>query len=183
MEPIPDFSDRRSFPGTLDNDFDIILRRVEDVEKIPSLLFAGLLFLVAVPPTFGHWGWAVGLWVFFLIDWALLSLLPRFGYSFGPAKPSTLILAVMRMVFAFLPFPIAVGLQGLGTLLVIYGFWIEPHYLKVTRTSASRMGIPSADEVGDRGDHGFGRFLHQPVTRALRPPGRGRRSPPAWPAR
>ncbi len=52
---------------------------------------------------------------------------------FWAAKPSTLILAVMRMVFAFLPFPIAVGLQGLGTLLVIYGFWIEPHYLKVTR--------------------------------------------------
>ena len=132
MEHIPDFSKRRNFPGTLDNEFDIILRRVEEVEKIPSLLFAGLLFLIAVPPTFGEWGWTLGLWGFFLVDWLLLALLPRFGRSYGPPKPPTLILALMRMVFAFLPFPIAIGLQVVGTLLVIVGFWIEPHRLTVT---------------------------------------------------
>lgn len=133
MEQIPDFRSRKNFPGTLDNDFDIVLRRVEEVEKIPSLLFAGLLFLIALPPTFGHWGWSVGLWAFFLTDWLLLALLPRFGRSYGPPKPSVLILAVMRMVFAFLPFPIAVALQGIGTLLVIDGFWIEPFRLVITR--------------------------------------------------
>ncbi len=132
MEPIPDFSSRRNFPGTLDNDFDIVLRRVEDLQKIPALLFAGLLFLIAIPPTFGHWGWTVGLWLFFLSDWALLALLPRFGRSYGPPKPATLILAVLRMLFAFLPFPIAVALEATGTLLVIEGFWIEPHRLGVT---------------------------------------------------
>jgi predicted MPP superfamily phosphohydrolase len=133
LEQIPDFSTRRNFPGTLDNEFDIVLRRVEDVEKIPSLLFAGLLFLIAIPPTFGHWGWTVGLWAFFLVDWLLLVLLPKFQRSYGPAKPPTLILAVLRMLFAFLPFPIAVAMQGIGTLLVIDGFWIEPFRLVVTR--------------------------------------------------
>ncbi len=132
MEPIPDFSKRRSFPGTLDNDFDIILRRVDDLEKIPALLFAGLLFLIAIPPTFAHWSWTIGLWAFFLVDWLLLSLLPRFGRSYGNPKPPTLILAVLRMVFAFLPFPIAVALQAVGTMLVVDGFWIEPLRLVVT---------------------------------------------------
>ncbi len=135
MEPIPDFSKSRNFPGTVDNDFDIILRRVDDLEKIPALLFAGLLFLVAIPPTFGHWGWTIGLWAFFLGDWLLLALLPRFGRSYGNPKPPTLILAVLRMLFAFLPLPIAVALQGVGTLLVVDGFWIEPFRLVVTRQS------------------------------------------------
>jgi uncharacterized protein len=78
MEPIPDFSNRRNFPGTHDNEFDIILRRVEDVEKIPSLLFAGILFLLALLATLGNWPWTVLLWLFFLGDWLLLALLPRF---------------------------------------------------------------------------------------------------------
>lgn len=133
MEPIPDFTQRSRFPGTTDNEFDLILRKVEDLEKIPALLFAGLLFLVAIPPTLGHWGWTVGLWAFFLIDWALVALLPRFGRSYGPPKPSVLILAVLRMIFAFLPFPFAVALQGVGTLLVVDGFWLEPFRLRVTQ--------------------------------------------------
>jgi predicted MPP superfamily phosphohydrolase len=133
LEQIPDFSKRRNFPGTLDNEFDVVLRRVEEVENIPSLLFAGLLFLIAIPPTVGHWGWTVGLWAYFLLDWLLLALLPRFRRSFGPPKPPTLILALMRMVFAFLPFPIAVALQSIGTLLVLDGFYVEPFRLVVTR--------------------------------------------------
>lgn len=132
QENIPDFSNRRNFPGTLNNEFDVILRRVEDLDKIPAPLFAGLLFLIAIPPTLGHWGWTVGLWAFYLLDWVLLALLPRFNRSYGPPKPPTLILALMRMPFAFLPFPVAVGLQAIGTLLVIDSFWIEPFRLGVT---------------------------------------------------
>ena len=135
MDPIPDFSKRRNFPGTRDNEFDVILRRVDDVEKIPHLLFAGLLFLLALLPTFGNWGWSALLYGFFLGDWLLLSWLPRVGRSFGPAKPSTLILAIMRTAFAFLPLPAALILQVIGTLLVIYGFWIEPHRIQVTPQS------------------------------------------------
>ncbi len=132
MEKIPDFSHRRNFPGTLHNEFDVILRRVEDLEKIPLLFFAGLLFLVAVLPTYGNWWWTFGLWLFFLGDWAILAALPRVGKSFGPPKPPTLILAIMRAVFALLPLAAAIPLQGIGTLLVIYAFWIEPHRIRVT---------------------------------------------------
>ncbi|RPJ51857.1 MAG: hypothetical protein EHM21_01670, partial [Chloroflexi bacterium] len=132
MEPIPDFTKRRSFPGTLDNDFDVFLRRVDDLEKVPAPLFAGLLFLIALPPTFGAWSWTVGLWLFFLGDWLLLALLPRFERSYGNPKPPTLILALMRMLFAFLPFPVSLAFQIVGTLLVVFGFWIEPHRLSVT---------------------------------------------------
>ena len=132
MEPIPDFSKRKSFPGTLDNEFDIILRRVEEGEKIPFPIFAGILFLIALLPAHGNWLWAIGLWLFFLSDWLLLALLPRFNRSYGPPKPVTLILAVLRMIFAFLPLQIALPLQVIGTLLIIDGFWIEPDRLTVT---------------------------------------------------
>jgi predicted MPP superfamily phosphohydrolase len=154
LEPIPDFSKRRNFPGTLDNDFDFILRRVDDLEHIPALLFAGLLFLVAIPPTFGHWGWTAGLWAFFLGDWLLVALLPRAGRSYGNPKPPTLILAVLRMLFAFLPFPIAVALQGIGTLLVVDGFWIEPFRLVVThqRLSSPKMRPGSPVRILHLGD-------------------------------
>ncbi|MBE0699959.1 MAG: hypothetical protein IH586_23785, partial [Anaerolineaceae bacterium] len=133
MEPIPDFTKVKNFPGTLDNDFDIVLRRFDDLEKIPHLFFAILLFGLAIPPTFGNWVWTLGLWLFFLGDWVLMAFLPRLKKSFGPAKPPTLFLAVMRMFFAFLPFPAAITLQILGTIMVVYGFWIEPQRIRVTR--------------------------------------------------
>lgn len=133
--PIPDFSHRQNFPGTLDNEFDIVLRRLEDIQKIPALLFGGLLFLLALLPTFGNWVWTGGLWLFFLGDWLLLALLPRAGVSYGPSKPPTVILAFLRMLVAFLPIVIALPLQIIGTLLVIYGFWIEPRRLTVTHQS------------------------------------------------
>lgn len=137
MDPIPDFSNRRNFPGTLDNEFDIVLRRFDDLEKIPRLVFAGLLFLVALIPTYGTWWWTAVLFAFFVTDWLLLAWLPRAGRSYGPAQPPVLILAVMRAAFALLPLPAALVLQAAGTLLVIYGFWIEPHRIRVTQQRLS----------------------------------------------
>jgi predicted MPP superfamily phosphohydrolase len=133
LEPIPDFTKLRNFPGTLDNEFDVILRRFENIDKIPNPLFALILFLLALPPTMGKWEWTATLWGFFLVDWVLIALLPRFEKSYGPPKPPTLILALLRMVFAFIPFPAALIFQFVGTILVIYAFWIEPHYIQVSR--------------------------------------------------
>ncbi len=132
-DPLPDFSERRSFPGTRDNSFDIILRRQEQVQNIPDLVFAGLLLVLALIPTLGRWPWTVGLWLFFLGDWALLALLPRLGKSFGPPKTPVILLALPRAILALLPPPLALPVQIIGTLLVIYGFWIEPHTIRVTR--------------------------------------------------
>lgn len=130
---ILDFSKRKNFPGESGNDFDVVLRRYESVEHINGFVFALLLFGLACLPTGFKWGYAAGLWLFFLLDWLLIARLPKAGKSFGPAKPPTLLLACMRLLLAWLPLPAALILQIMGTLLVIYGFWIEPLTLKVTR--------------------------------------------------
>ena len=100
---------------------------------MPLPIFAALLFALALIPARTDLPLALVLWLFFLDDWVLLAVLPRTGKSFGPAKPPTLMLASMRLVAAVFPFPWNILLQILGTLLVIYGFWIEPHRIQVTR--------------------------------------------------
>lgn len=128
-----DFSHLQHFPGTHGNQFDLVLRFMDQIEALPAPVFAGLLLGLAVLPTFGQWAWTLGLWAFLLADWALLAALPRAGKSFGPAKPPALMLAVLRLPFALLPWPAASVIQVIGTALVVYAFWIEPHRLTVTR--------------------------------------------------
>ena len=150
MENIPDFSNRHSFPGLDDNPFDLILRKLEFVEKIPSLLFMIVLFVLALVPTFFRWWsepwWTFGLWLFLLGDWALIAQLTRAGKSFGPTHTPTLLLALMRLPFALLPLPLALFFEAAGTLLVIYSFWVEPHTIRVTyqklRTPKLKRGAP-----------------------------------------
>lgn len=128
-----DFSHLSRFPGTHGNDFDVILQWADRLEKLSALLFALLLLLLAGLGALGNPTWTGALWLFLLGDWALLEALPRMGKSFGPAKPPTLALALARLPFALLPQPPALLAQFLGTALVVYGFWIEPHRLTVTR--------------------------------------------------
>ncbi len=127
-----DFSSRRNFPGEVGNDFDVILRRYDAIQKIHPLLFALILFGLAWLPARMEWGLALALWGFFLLDWLMLALLPVFRRSFGPPQPPTFLLALMRAPFALLPFPFNFLLQVIGSLLVIYGFWVEPHRLTIT---------------------------------------------------
>lgn len=131
MEP-QDFSRHKHFPGTLGNEFDAVLRSFDDIQRIPPFAFALILALLAVLPAWGDWWYAGVLWLFYLTDWILLWLLPKKQISFGPDKPPTLLLAILRTAFAFLPIPISISLQIIGTGLVVYGFWIEPHRLTVT---------------------------------------------------
>ncbi|HVN55336.1 MAG TPA: hypothetical protein VMT46_13465, partial [Anaerolineaceae bacterium] len=139
-----DFSTRTHFPGTTGNAFDVFLHKLVMLERIPGLLFALILLLIAWIPAQGRWIYLVTLWVLFLLDWGLLAALPRFNRSYGPAKPVTLELAFLRTPFAFLPIPVSIAIQVIGTLLVVYAFWIEPHSIHVThqvlRTSKFRPG-------------------------------------------
>ncbi len=128
-----DFSKLKHFPGTHDNRFDVLLRVLDAIENCPTPLFAALLLLLAVAPTRAQWTPALGVWLFMLGDWALVAALPRLGRSFGPPIPPVLALAILRALFAWLPLSVAMPLQVVGTLLVVYGFWIEPHRLTVTR--------------------------------------------------
>jgi len=143
-EPL-DFSKQAFFPGESGNPLDVALFSAVRLEKIPPLLFALLLALLA-----GLRFWYAPfdillLGFFFYTDWILLAALPTFKRSFGPAKPTTLVLAGLRLVFSFLPFPAWLVLQVIGTLLVIYGFWWEPFHLTLTyqKLSSSKLAPPS----------------------------------------
>ncbi len=141
-----DFPRVTRLPGTTSHPFDTLIRLADLIDRLPAPIFAALLFALALAPTLGDLPRAVILWLFFLGDWLLLALLPRAHKSFGPAKPPTLALALLRALFAVLPLPLAMFAQGIGSALVIYAFWIEPHRVHVTRQSLRspklKAGIP-----------------------------------------
>lgn len=144
---IQDFSNHRHFPGTEGNPFDRWLRLLEDMQKLPAWVFAAGLFILAWIPSFLDPVRALSLFGFYILDWLLIALLPRFKRSFGPPRPTVFILSVLRLPFAFLPLPIHLSLQVLGTLLVVYGFWIEPHRLVVTRQSLQTGKLPTGSRL------------------------------------
>ncbi len=129
-----DFSKRNSFPGTVTSPFDAIVRFGDAVDRLPAPVLAVLLFLLALVPARANLPRAFGLWLFFVADWLLILALPRAGKSFGPAQPPTLLLAILRLIPAALFSPPWFWLaQLLGTELVVYAFWIEPHHIGLTR--------------------------------------------------
>ena len=131
-QPI-DFSQRQNFPGVEGNQFDIILKAAAKIQSLPTPIFAILLFLWATLITWANWPATLAIFLFFFTDWILLGLLPRFKISYGPAKPPTLILALMRGIGLLLPQPLIFPAQLVGTALVLYGFYIEPHRVHLTQ--------------------------------------------------
>src|SRR5439155_2303010 len=71
--------------------------------RLPAVGFALMLSVLAAAGGRGRWPWAVGLLLFMLGDWAMQALLPRFGVSYGPPQPVSLVLAVARAVCGLLP--------------------------------------------------------------------------------
>jgi uncharacterized protein len=138
-----DFTQQKEFPGVEGNRFDVILHAAEVVARIPAPVFALLLFVLSLPPTAGNWVWTFALLAFFLIDWLLLALLPKLKLSFGPPQPPVLVLAALRTVFAFIPLPVGLAFQVIGTLLVVYSFFIEPHRIRVTHQTLTSPKLRS----------------------------------------
>ena len=136
-----------SYPGTAGNPFDVILQSSGLFNRVPDivLLFvlAGLAFLG------GRFDWRISLlWlIFFAVDWLLISLLPNLGLSFGPVKPVVLVLAILRTPFALLPFWWALGFQIIGTLLVVYGFFIEPFRLDIHTEELKTAKLKRDDSI------------------------------------
>ncbi len=146
------FAKTKFFPGCAGNPFDRVLHSLENLERIPPLLMNVILILLAllgglpyylryhtVPLMTGV------LAVFFFLDYILISLLPATKRSFGPTKVVTLMLACLRVPFAWLPTGWNLGFEIAGTLLVIYGFYIEPFWLDVrheTFNSGKLTGEP-----------------------------------------
>lgn len=144
---IRDFSKRRYFPGTRGNPFDVFLHRYNNLESVSGILFAFFLFGLATLVTWAVWPKTAMMFGFFLGDWLLLYLLPKFQKSFGPAKPPTLALVILRSLVAWTPLEINLPLQILGTLLVIYGFWIEPHKIQLSRQQLSTSKIKPGKSI------------------------------------
>jgi len=139
-----DFSNLRRFPGETGNLFDVILHGLEKIERIPWPVFGILLLgLAGLVSWFNVSIWAI-LWGFFLSDWLLIALLPKGAVSYGPPKPPTLLLAVLRSIFIILPLPAFLILQIIGTLLVIESFWIEPCRLTITHQKLESSKFHSA---------------------------------------
>lgn len=132
MDPI-DFSSRKSFPGEVGNPLDRILHLLEKVDKIPHFFFLVILAFLALAGAWFDVLKTTIIFCFMALDWVLLFLLPRLGLSFGPSKPPVLILAIFRAVMGFLPSSILFILQAVGTAALVYGFFIEPFHIKVTR--------------------------------------------------
>ena len=132
------FEKTRFFPGCAGNPFDRLLHSLEIFERIPAVFVLIMLAVLAVLGSLPQiikagsltW-WTFALLVFFIVDWLLIAGLPRSNRSFGPVKIIVLILAVLRVSFALLPAGWNLAFEMAGTLLVIYGFYLEPFNVDV----------------------------------------------------
>ena len=118
-------------PGVDGNPFDIILKKLFLIQNIPDIIFLAMIFLISYIFNFNYFNKGLYLALFIIGDWILVSLLPIFRLSYGPPKPVTFLLLVFRCFFSVLPlFPFLV-IQTIGTLLVVYGFFVEPQQIEV----------------------------------------------------
>ena len=142
-----DFSHRSTYPGETGNIFDVVLHRAEIIQRIPWPVFA--LILLAYASLIAGFNFVISatLLTFILVDWALLAALPHARISFGPPQPPILVLAVLRSLFLIFPFPIFLILQFIGTILVVYAFWIEPHRLSISHQVLKTAKIKSQKPI------------------------------------
>lgn len=136
------FENSSWLPGTAGNPFDTILNAGSAISKIPGIAFFIILALLASLVAWTNLLKAALLLAFMLLDWLMISLLPKTHLSFGPVKPVVLVLAVLRAAFGLLSLWPALVLQTIGTLLVIIGFYLEPQSLDVHSETLETSKIP-----------------------------------------
>jgi predicted MPP superfamily phosphohydrolase len=139
---ISNFSGRKWFPGTFGGPFHILIKLALRIERLPWPVFALLLLVTAIIPSRGSWTRAATLLGFYLADWALIAALPASKKSFGPAKPPALLMAILRLPFAYLPSPWFFLTQAAGTFLAIYAYWVEPHRINLVRQTLRTPKLP-----------------------------------------
>jgi len=185
-----EFARRRQFPGTDGTTFDVLTHLADRIDALPSVVFAALLFVLALVGSLFTLPLTLVLYTFFMGDWVLLLALSRVGKSFGPAKPATFLLAILRVVpalaaSALLRFGIPSGIlvwtaviQMLGTALVaalalsVHGgevlreAFADPLFVVVA--PADRLSPPLVRKlVRDQAVTGTFGVLHRQVQRAV----------------
>ena len=153
IQPIS-FTNTKFFPGCAGNPFDRLLHSLEKIEKMPSLVMNILLIAFALlgglPELLKTHNLPLitgALALFFIVDWILIALLPETRSSFGMTKITVLMLALLRVPFALLPSGWNIGFEVAGTLLVIYGFYIEPFWIEIRHETLTSQKIASGKSI------------------------------------
>ncbi len=137
------FKDAAGLPGTRDNPFDRILHFDKWASRIPFVAYLAVFALLAWLVSGFLVGRALLLMGFFIIDYVLLFCLPVFEISFGPITPVWSMLAALRLIFWLIPAPVNLWFEIAGVALIVYGFYIEPQWLKISRLDLHSPKIPS----------------------------------------
>lgn len=126
------FNNKSKFPGEEGNAFDRILRQLQKINQIPTILFFLLVLLLSgIFSLFIVENWLILLF-FSFTDSFLLGLLPKLKISFGSYKSQIFLLLILRALFIWFSFPINLIFQSVGAFFVYYGFMKEPSDLKIT---------------------------------------------------
>jgi len=127
------FSHLKYFPGDTGNPFDVILHFINNLSKIPLVLFIILIGVLAGCFTFFNLNLWISLALFVAGDIILLILINRLKISFGPVQSQSFLLFILRVPFIWLPAPINLIFQTIGTFLVFFGFLYEPSTIKTSK--------------------------------------------------
>ncbi len=132
-----DFSQRAYYPGTEDHPFHKLNLLQDIVSKLPGWVYPFLVGAVLLGIT-RNITKSLIFSGFMLLDWVLLSLLPRCRISFGPPNLTTVFLGLLRAPLIVIPLPAFLIFHSLGTGLVFIGFYIEP---QTPRTSHMKITL------------------------------------------
>ncbi|PKN83723.1 MAG: hypothetical protein CVU46_16245 [Chloroflexi bacterium HGW-Chloroflexi-8] len=149
-----DFQKTKYFPGTIGNPFDLILRKFNQINEIhPIVFFLLMIFLSGIISIFRADRWII-LMAAVLLDWLIIWSLPKLLISFGPLFSQIFLLFILRSVFIWMPYPINLILEIIGTLLVFIGFVVEPSSIKVTKYnySSKKINFPTKIKFLQIGD-------------------------------
>ncbi len=138
---------KRRMPGVEGSSLELLVSGGERIQAIHGFSFALILLGIAWIPTRITGLQVLPLWGFFLWDWSLMAALPGLEISFGPAKSPTLLLALLRLPFGFFPSPWIWGFQAIGTMLILYAFFIEPQRLVVTEQLLQTDKLGSGNQI------------------------------------
>jgi len=126
------FITRSNFPGEEGNPFDRVLRLLQKINQVHTVILFLFIFLFSgIFSLFNIENWSL-LFFFAFFDSILIALLPKFKISFGCYKSQIFLLFILRALFIWFSFPINLIFQMIGSIFVFYGFMKEPSDLKIT---------------------------------------------------
>lgn len=142
-----EFHQTKFFPGTQGNPFDTILRTFNKINDINPLIFIVILIIGSGFVTlFKHNNWVL-LFIFTVLDYLIIGILPLLKISFGPINSQIFLLFLLRGIFIWLPFPINLIFELIGVILVIFGFVYEPSVIIVSNNVLTSKKVKQTRKI------------------------------------